>query len=39
MSIEQYGFEQPMTQNDASGIPARITAVHREHSEFIDKGR
>lgn len=35
MSIERYGFDESMLQGDNSAMPARITAVHREHFEFI----
>lgn len=35
INIENYGWQPSMLPEDADGIPARITAVHRERYELI----
>lgn len=35
MDITKYGFRQDMITQDMQGIPARITAVHRERYELV----
>ena len=35
MDIRNYGFTQDMTTGDMQGIPARITAVHKERYELV----
>jgi len=35
IDIENYGWEPSMLPEDAAGIPARVTAVHRERYELV----
>lgn len=35
MKIEQYGFQPPAIPENAAGIPARVTAVHRDRYEVV----
>lgn len=39
MNIEQYGYQKADTIDCGTGIPARVTAVHRSHFEIVcDRG-
>ena len=39
MNIEQYGDQKADTIDCGTGIPARVTAVHRSHFEIVcDRG-
>ena len=35
MNIEQYGYQKADTIDCGTGIPARVTAVHRSHFEIV----
>ena len=35
MNIEEYGITAEMTEQSAGGIPARVTAVHKERYEIV----